>query len=147
MSNATGKVMVGALEVCDLPELQVSGLEMRVDTGAQTSSLHVDNIEPFRRGGEQWLRFDIHPDVHNVEEVVRREARVQAVRWVKSSSGHRQKRYMIEMQFRIAGMTWPILVTLSDRTDMTYLMLLGREAMTGRLTVDPEHEFLVSEAP
>jgi len=147
VSHAPEKLMVGSLEQCDLPLLEVRGLEMRIDTGAQTSSLHVDNIESFRHDRQRWIRFDIHPDVHNVKQVLRREAMVQAVRWVKSSSAHRQKRYVIETSLRVAGLQWPIQVSLTDRSDMTYLMLLGREAMMGRLTVDPEHEFLATPRP
>jgi len=39
------KKIVGAVELCDLPKLAISDLNVRVDTGAATSSLHVDNIE------------------------------------------------------------------------------------------------------
>lgn len=139
------KHLVGSLELCDLPQLSLSGLEARVDTGATTSSLHVDNIEEFERNLEHWIRFDIHPDSHDVNQVVQREAKVKSVRKVKSSNATYQKRHVIKTDILIAGMQWNIELTLTDRSEMKYLMLLGREAMSGRLIVDPEHEFLLTE--
>ena len=137
------KQLVGALELCDLPQLKLNGLETRVDTGAATSSLHVDNIVEFKKVKEKWVRFDIHPDTHDVNQVVQREAKVKSVRRVKSSNATHQRRMVIETEILIAGMQWCIELTLTDRSEMKYLMLLGREAMSGRLIVDPEHEFLL----
>ena len=139
------KFTVGALEVCDLPQLEISKLHIRVDTGAQTSSLHVDNIEEIDKDGELWISFDIHPDVHNVDTVVRRQAKVFDTRIVKSSSGNRQKRHVIETQIELGGQSWPIHITLTDRSNMTYLMLLGRQAMQGRILVDPSEEYLLGK--
>ena len=139
------KHLVGALELCDLPQLKLCGLEARVDTGATTSSLHVDNIVKFKKEKEKWVRFDIHPDAHDVNKLMVREAKVKSVRKVKSSNATQQRRYVIETDISIAGMQWSIELTLTDRSEMKYLMLLGREAMSGRLIVDPEHEFLLAE--
>ena len=139
------KHLVGALELCDLPQLKLSGLEARVDTGATTSSLHVDNIVKFKKEKEKWVRFDIHPDSHDVNKLMVREAKIKSVRKVKSSNATKQTRYVIETDISIAGMQWSIELTLTDRSEMKYLMLLGREAMSGRLIVDPEHEFLLTE--
>ncbi len=145
MNNDSQKTMVGAIEVCDLPELDIHGLHIRVDTGAATSSLHVDNIEEFKKGKERWVRFDLHPDIHNVSKIVRREAKQVDIRNVKSSSGERQKRYVIETAMVLAGQQWDVYITLSDRSSMTYLMLLGRQAMKDRLVVDPSSEFLLGQ--
>jgi len=139
------KFSVGALEVCDLPQLEISKLHIRVDTGAQTSSLHVDNIEEFDKNGEKWVSFDIHPDVHNVNTVVRRQAKVFDTRVVKSSTGDRQSRFVIETQIVLGGQQWPIHITLTDRSSMTYLMLLGRQAMQDRIIVDPSLEYLLGQ--
>ena len=141
LQKIENKVIVGSLELCDLPMLAITNLNVRVDTGAATSSLHVDNIEEFVKDGEDWVRFDIHPDIHDVKRIVRREAKVEAVRKVKSSTATRERRYVITTTLVMADMEWPIQLTLTDRSEMTYLMLLGREAMKGRLIVDPEKEY------
>lgn len=139
------KITLGALEVCDLPQLEITKLHMRVDTGAQTSSLHVDNIEEFQNNDELWVSFDIHPDVHNVDTVVRRKAKVHDTRVVKSSSGDKEQRHVIQTNIVLGDQSWPIHLTLTDRSSMTYLMLLGRQAMNGRILVDPSSEYLLGQ--
>ena len=144
MTKQKEKMIIGALECCDLPDLSISHLQVRVDTGATTSSLHVDNIEEFKKEGKRWVRFDIHPDVHNVKKIVTTTAPLQAKKIVKSSSADKEKRVVIKTTFKIGQDSWPIKLTLTDRSTMNYLMLLGREAMQDRILVDPSHDFLVS---
>ena len=138
------KKIVGAVELCDLPAFTITDLNVRVDTGAATSSLHVDNIEEFEVDDGLWIRFDIHPDIHNVDRVVRREVKVEAKKRVKSSTATREKRYVIVTPIIMDSVQWDIQLTLTDRSEMTYLMLLGREAMSGHFLVDPEHDFLLT---
>ncbi len=139
------KQIAGITELCDLPELEISNLHVRVDTGAKTSSLHVDNLQEFNRGGKLWVSFDIHPDYHNVDYIVRREAPVKDIRTIKSSNAIKENRYVIDTLIDMGMDQWTIELTLTDRSGMTYLMLLGREAMAGRLLVDPEKEYLLTE--
>lgn len=139
------KMTVGTLEVLDLPELNIKGLHARIDTGAKTSSLHVDNIVEKRVNRTKWISFDIHPDLSDVGKKVNLEAKVKKRRTIKSSNGASERRYLIETTIEMGGHSWPIEVTLTDRSDMTYLMLLGRQAMIGRIIVDPEYTYLVSE--
>lgn len=145
MTELNDKVLVGSLEVCDLPDFNISKLHIRVDTGATTSSLHVDNIEEFEVNGEPWVRFDIHPDYHDVSKVVRKEAKVKDTKTIKSSNGTNQKRHFIETRFVLGDQSWPILLTLTDRSSMSYLMLLGRQAMIGHIIVDPSEEYLLGQ--
>jgi len=135
------KIIIGSLEKCDLPQLGIEGLHVRVDTGAKTSSLHVDNIEEFKKDDELWIAFDMHPDVYDIEEVVRKEAKVVDIKRVKSSTATRQRRYVIVTKIKMANKTWKIRLTLTNRSTMTYMMLLGREAMKGLFIVDPECQY------
>jgi hypothetical protein len=139
------KLTVGNLELCDLPELGIKGLHVRVDTGAATSSLHVDNIEEIDIGDDTWIKFDIHPDFHDVKKLIRCEAKIAGQRNVKSSTATSQRRYVIETDIIMADQRWQIQLTLTDRSEMTYLMLFGREAMAGRFIVDPELEYLLNK--
>ncbi len=137
------KTIIGAIEQCDLPKLAIKGLHIRVDTGAATSSLHVDNLEEFEKDGALWVSFDIHPDYHDVQRVVRREAPVVSRKIVKSSTATRERRFVITTPITMNETTWDIQLTLTDRSNMTYLMLLGREAMQDRFVVDPSVEYLL----
>ena len=139
------KTLIGAIEQCNLPKLAIKGLHIRVDTGAATSSLHVDNIEEFVVDEVLWVSFDIHPDVHDVKRVFRRKAKVVSRKIVKSSTATKERRYVITTPLVMANDTWEIQLTLTDRSSMTYLMLLGREAMQGRFVVDPSVEYVLGK--
>lgn len=139
------KLVVGSLEKCDLPDLKIQKLPIRIDTGAKTSSLHVDNLTPFVRDNKNWVRFDIHPDIHNVENIVSCESVVHDQRTVKSSNGTSEERYVIQTLFCLGSESWPIQITLTNRSDMSYLMLFGREGMGDKLLVDPSQEYLMGD--
>lgn len=139
-----GKFVIGALEVCNLPELSIHDLQVRVDTGAKTSSLHVDNLRRFTKAGRPWVRFDIHPDMYNVDTVVECEAKISDIRNIKSSNGVAEERYVIRTLMEMGKHSWPIELTLTNRSDMTFLMLLGREGMGKQVLVDPSETFVLT---
>jgi hypothetical protein len=138
------KAIIGRLETISLPELAISDIQVRVDTGAKTSSLHVDNIVKFKKNGKIMVKFDLHPDVYNVEEIVSCESPIHDIRRVKSSNGTSEQRYVILTEVQLGDINWSIEITLTDRSDMSYLMLFGREAIGKRFLVDPSKVFVSS---
>jgi hypothetical protein len=138
------KTVIGALETCDLPDLNIFDLQIRVDTGAKTSSLHVDDIKRERRDGKLGVGFTLHPDIYDVKKVTRCWAPVSDVRRIKSSNGSVDQRLIIKTLMIMSGIKKQIEITLSNRSDMSYLMLLGREGMGTDFIVDPSQTFLVS---
>jgi hypothetical protein len=139
------KVIIGRLESIALPELAIDDLQVRVDTGAKTSSLHVDNIKKSLINGVHSVTFDIHPDVHNVETILQCTAPISDMRKVKSSNGTTEQRYVIQTLVVLGKEEWSIEITLTDRSDMNYLMLFGREAIGSKFLVDPSKVFLGSK--
>ena len=139
------RMIIGHIENIDLPDLGIYQLTVRVDSGAQTSSLHVDNILRTSMDGKPAVAFDIHPEIHNVDKVVRCQAVLVDVRKIKSSNGVAEQRYVIKTVARLSDFSWPIEITLTDRSDMTYLMLLGRQAMADHFYIDPSQAFAASE--
>lgn len=136
------KIIIGRLESIALPELGIDNLEVRVDTGAKTSSLHVDNIKKSVVEGVHQVTFDIHPDAHNVDRIVTCTAPISDMRKVKSSNGTSEQRYVIETTIMLGSESWVIEITLTDRSDMSYLMLFGREAIGTKFLIDPSKVFL-----
>ena len=140
--SQSNKKIIGRLETVALHELGIAELQVKVDTGAKTSSLHVDNITKVTGRGKPKVRFDIHPDIHNVNRVVACETALEDIRNVKSSNGTVETRYVIKTPLTLGDDTWDVEITLTDRSDMSYLMLFGREAISPRFLVDVEQTFV-----
>ncbi|MXN89910.1 30S ribosomal protein S6--L-glutamate ligase [Flavobacterium sp. Sd200] len=139
------KVIVGSEEWCAFPDLGIPTIKARVDSGAKTSALHAINITPFEKDGNNWVKFDINPIQNNSKTVIHCQAPLVDKRVVKSSSGFREQRYVIKTQIRVGETNWEAEFTLTNRDSMGFRMLLGREAMSGRLLVDPEQKFLLGQ--
>jgi hypothetical protein len=139
-------MVIGHIENLDLPELGISQLTTRVDTGAQTSSLHVDNLQRTFIKTKPAVSFDIHPEIHNVKKVTSCIALLHDVRKVKSSNGISEQRYVIKTPAILGAHTWDIEITLTDRSDMTYLMLLGRQALGNSFYIDASTAFVASHS-
>nr|WP_315142259.1 30S ribosomal protein S6--L-glutamate ligase [uncultured Flavobacterium sp.] len=139
------KVILGSEEWCSFPELGIPTIKARVDSGAKTSALHAINIAPFIKNESNWVKFDINPIQNNLKTVIHCEAPLVDKRIVKSSSGFREQRYVIQTHLKIGDSKWPIEMTLTNRDSMGFRMLLGREAMSGRVLVDPEQKYLLGQ--
>lgn len=139
------KLILGSEEWCKFLDLGIPAIKARVDSGAKTSALHAINIAPFIKEGENWVKFDINPIQNNLKTVIHCEALLIDKRIVKSSSGFREQRYVIQTNITIANDSWPIEMTLTNRDSMGFRMLLGREAMSGRILVDPEQKYILGE--
>ena len=139
------KIILGSEEWCALPSLSIPAIKARVDSGAKTSSIHAFNINGFRRNGEPWVSFEVYPLQKSRRVAIRCEAAVVDKRSVKSSSGISEKRFVIEVAMTLGDQTWNVEMTLANRDSMGYRMLLGREAMVGRVLVDPEGSLNLGE--
>jgi ribosomal protein S6--L-glutamate ligase len=139
------KIIVGSEEWCALPQINIPAIKARVDSGAKTSALHAVNITPYKKNGNPWVSFEVHPLQNDGKTTIHCEAPVFDKRRVKSSSGQSEKRFVIKIAISIAEDTWEIEVTLTNRDSMGYRMLLGRQAMSGKMLVDPEASLLLGE--
>lgn len=139
------KIIVGSEEWCALPQINIPAIKARVDSGAKTSALHAVNITPYKKNGNPWVSFEVHPLQNDGKTTIHCEAPVFDKRRVKSSSGQSEKRFVIKIAISIAEDTWEIEVTLTNRDSMGYRMLLGRQAMSGKMLVDPEASLLLGD--
>ncbi|WP_298223105.1 30S ribosomal protein S6--L-glutamate ligase [Flavobacterium sp.] len=140
------KFIFGSEEWFSFPDLGIPTIKARVDSGAKTSALHAINITPFLKDGANWVKFDINPIQNNLKTVLHCEAPLVDKRIVKSSSGFREQRYVIQTTLDIGTDSWPIEMTLTNRDSMGFRMLLGREAMSGRVLVDPEQIYMLGQS-
>ena len=139
------KVILGSEEWCAFPELGIPTIKARVDSGAKTSAMHAINIAPFIKNDANWVKFDINPIQNNIKTVIHCEAPLIDKRIVKSSSGFREHRYVIQTSIKLGEIKWPIEMTLTNRDSMGFRMILGREAMSGRVLVDPEEKYMLGQ--
>jgi hypothetical protein len=128
--------VIGWREWVSLPALGVDVIKAKIDTGATTSALHAFEIERFRRKRMDYVRFQIHPKQLNSQFVVQAEAPLIEMRLVRSSNGYESERPVISTLLQIFDEIWEIELTLANRDQMGFRMLLGRQALRRRFLVD-----------
>lgn len=134
---------VGWREWIFLPELGLPWIKAKIDTGAKTSCLHASYVTPFKKNEEAWVRFGMHPNQDETETIIHCEAKVVDERTVTDSGGHKEMRFVISTHFTMGEIQAPIELTLTNRDNMRYRMLLGRRAMDKRIMVNPSESYLL----
>ncbi|GAB4227440.1 MAG: ATP-dependent zinc protease [Methyloligellaceae bacterium] len=123
--------IVGWVETAWLPEPGIA-LEAKLDTGADTSSLHAPALERFQRAGVPWVRFTLTGNDgarHVIEKPVLRVARIRR-------AGTRiAERPVVLLRLCVAGITQETEFTLSDRSRLDYPLLVGRKFLGAGLAV------------
>ncbi len=133
----TKKVLVGWQEWVLLPDLNIKYIKAKVDTGAKTSALHAFNIQEVIKDKKKYISFDIHPVQGNDDIVISSKALVIDERYVTSSNGIKEKRYVIKTKLCIGDHEYSIELTLTNRDSLRFRMLLGRDALKTHCIVDP----------
>lgn len=134
--------IVGWREVVQLPELGLHAIPAKIDTGARTSSLHATILEEFERDGERYVRFAVDFSQQHVRQVC--EAVHIDWRGITSSNGETQRRRIIKTPLKIGGLKFRAEISLADRSDMRFPMLIGRSSLRRRFVVDSGHSWLQS---
>lgn len=132
---------IGWREWVSLPDLGVTELKAKVDTGADNSSLHAFNMVRFEKEGLPWVRFDVHPKQRKRRPAITCEAEIFAERKVRNPGGRLELRPVIRTTVVVAGTPIEALINLTTRDEMTFRMLLGRRTVRGFL-IDPAKSYL-----
>ncbi len=140
-------VIIGWREWVSMPELGIRRIKAKIDTGARSSSLHAFDISQFTREDQAMVRFVVHPVQRREDMSLHCEARIHDVRSVRSSSGEAKDRVVIQTPVLWMGEKWTVELTLADRTEMGFRMLIGREAVRGRMLVDPGRSYFGGRPP
>ncbi len=133
-----GKVLVGASEYVRLPEWRIGRIRAKVDTGARTSALHVDNIVELP---DDRVRFDVVMHRDDAQRRVQVETKVARRSTVRSSSGQLEPRIFVRTTMVLGAVEREIEISLTGRGSMRYRMLLGRTALKGAFVVDPGRRY------
>lgn len=144
-SNSGVLPIIGWREWIAIPTLKIDRIKAKIDTGARSSSIHALEVRKYVDRGAPYVSFVICPEQGADPRTIACVAELRDERIVKSSSGHEQNRYLINAMVRLGNLTWPIELTLADRTPMGFNMLLGREAIRGRFLVDAGRSFIAGD--
>lgn len=135
------KMIIGRFEWCSLPTLKIPVIKTKIDTGAKTSAVHASNINPFYKGGKLNVSYDIHPIQGNEKIVVNCKSLVVDERFIMSSNGHKEHRFIISTILLLGERSWPIELSLSNRDPLRFRLLLGREALVSKVIIDPALQY------
>jgi hypothetical protein len=123
--------VIGRREFVDIPVLGVSGLEAKIDTGAYTSSIHCDNLTVNYENHRPVLYFTLD---QNKERTLRFEDFAQKT--IKNSFGEMEERFVIRVVVRIGNKRVKSTISLSNRDNMRYPVLIGRRLLKGKFLID-----------
>ena len=138
-SDSLDLQILGWIENAFLPDPGLA-LKAKLDTGAETSSLDARVLKKFRKAGKRWIRFAV-TDRDSGEEFVMVRERVRTI-GVVQHDGSRQTRPVVMLEICISGQLLKTEVSLIDRSEFNYALLLGRSALASFALIDAGSTFL-----
>jgi len=139
------KKVIGRLEKVDFPEWELEDIDAKIDTGAYTSSLHCHHIEKVKTGDGDKVRFNLLDPTHSEYNDKLFELPIHKEKSVKSSNGRIQERFIVQTSIKIFDMLFPVELSLTDRSEMRYPVLLGRKLLKKRFIVDVSKKYLTGK--
>ena len=134
--------IIGWREWMALPEIGITRIKAKIDTGARSSALHAFDIETLKIDGKSMVKFKVHPQQRDTSKTVIATAKLIDERNVRSSSGKAELRPVILTEVNLMNKIWQIELTLTNRELMGFRMLLGRQAVRGIFLIDPSKSYL-----
>jgi len=131
------KEKIGWREWCALPNLKIKKIEAKVDTGASTSAMHAKIISITEDNGKKYIKFKVFSDRKNSLSSKICTAELFAERFVMSSNGISEKRFIIKTRVVVGRTEFDTEIGLTDRAPLRFRMLLGRSALKRRFVIDP----------
>lgn len=137
--------IIGRLEPIDFPEWELFNIEAKIDTGAYTSSLHCHRIESFDKDGKPYVRFNLLDPSHEIYNDKLFKLPIYSTKTIKSSNGSTEERIIIKTLIRILGRELDIELSLTNRSEMRYPVLIGRKLLSGHFLVDASKRYLTKK--
>lgn len=135
------KKIVGRKELISILDLNLYDLDAKVDTGADSNALHCDNIVI----EDDVVHFCLLDEVHEAYHGKRMSMPIYKIKKVKSSNGEVQERPSIKVSVEFFGKKYKSVISLTNRADMKFPMLIGRRFLNKRFLVDVSEEYLTKE--
>lgn len=127
-----------------LPDWGIANLRAKVDTGARTSAIHVQNLQEI---GDRRIRFEVVLDRQRRHLHVVVESDVVRISHVRSSTGENLPRYFVTTRMRLGPVEKVIEVSLVNRDNMNVRMLIGRTSLGDDFLVDAHQTYMTGRNP
>ena len=133
--------VIGYIEKVDLPELDLFALDAKIDTGADSCSMHCDDIEVEGKN----VIFTLHDEVHPAYHGKRLTLPIFKIKNVKSSNGSIEERVFVKSMLKLGCKTYEAEISLTNRENMKYPMLIGRRFLSHHYLIDVSHKYITKE--
>ena len=133
--------VIGYIEKVDLPELDLFALDAKIDTGADSCSMHCDDIEVEGKN----VIFTLHDEVHPAYHGKRLTLPIFKIKNVKSSNGRSEERVFVKSMLKLGCKTYEAEISLTNRENMKYPMLIGRRFLSHHYLIDVSHKYITKE--
>jgi hypothetical protein len=130
--------ILGRYDRVDLPELGLTNIHAKVDTGAYTCSLHCHRAEVVDGKLEFVLLDEEHPEFTGMKFVVDTFEK----KFIKNSFGEGEKRFIIVTTIRIFDEDITAEFSLGNRGSLKFPILIGRKILRDRFLIDVKQKNL-----
>jgi hypothetical protein len=130
------KTIIGRREIANLPQFGLNHVDVKVDSGAYTSSIHVSSCKEVELEGATLLEVIFLDENHSAFDNEKHYFQEYRIKKVKSSNGHEQLRYFIKCTIELLGRKIKTEFSLTERKGMRYPILLGRKLLNKRFIID-----------
>lgn len=134
---------IGWREWVSFPDYGIGSIKAKIDTGAKTSAIHAFRIREVDYEGARHVEFFLHPEQKRRNPEIRCIAPVLDQRLIKSSNGTVQNRFIVSTTLAIADREWSIDLSLTNRDDMGFRLLIGRDALRNKVIIHPAKSFML----
>lgn len=136
------KRVIGRLEKVNIPKLGLYEVDAKIDTGAYRGTIHAGNIREVEKKGKKYIEFNVLDENYNpFHNKLHRISKYKMVK-VRSSQSPYDDRYAIRVKVELAGETFSTYLSLSDRTELRYPILIGRKSLKNKFLVDVSREYI-----
>ena len=138
------KPLIGSVEFCDLPDINVYDVEMHVDTGIYFSQLFVANIVEDTQEEQAWVSFDVYRDQYEQTTPIACNLPVIERRVIHEDFADEVERPVVQTKIIIKEQAFDIKLVLNASKGLRYTVLFGRKSLDTRFTIDPSQTHLQS---
>ena len=131
------KKLIGRKDILNFPRLKLEGIEVKIDTGAYSSSIHCRDIKLGQKNGKEVITYVLLDPTHPKYHGKKFTSFTFKEKYVKSSNGVSEKRFVITTDVLIYEEKYKIELSLTERGEMRFPILIGRKLLIGKFIVDP----------